>query len=364
MQSLMKTFTLSLMFAGLTACGGGGGGGSSKPDSNPIPSSAKSSEASSSAPASSTPSSSAPASSTPASSMAPSSSSASSLAEGSEMTQAATNVNGYAIAKIDNCGVNVSAANKTFAIFADYDGGIQNQSLSSLSFSGWNHSTNENAGLPEWKLLANTGATYNFSANAKVNESCSNVDTINMVFAKKIADWQLQHMNGFERNILSYGYKFGDINALVVDVKLNSAKTKIPSVSALKTTYGSYVSATEIEKLDDGKANVDITFHDGGNLWGKINIQLDQDSIKDQWLRVTVPVDKINFYEQIGYNTPTPKTPAQMSNVVIKRMLVVGEVKNGSVLRGPIGEAKWSSSVPETFKEMDLSFKKFELQLK
>jgi hypothetical protein len=79
---------------------------------------------------------------------------------------------------------------------------------------------------------------------------------------------------------------------------------------------------------------------------------------------VTVPVDKINFYEQIGYNTPTPKTLAQMSSVVIKRMLVVGEVKNGSVLRAPIGEAKWSSSVPESFKEMDLSFKKFELQLK
>jgi hypothetical protein len=283
---------------------------------------------------------------------------------GTESTQTATVYANYSVAAIDSCGVGISAANKTFAIFADYDSGVQNQSLSSLNFSGWNHSTNENAGRPEWKLLANTGATYNFSINAKLNESCNSVDTINIVLAKKIADWDLQHMNGLERNILSYGYKFGDINSLVVDLKLNSAKTKIPSLTTLKATYSSYVSETEIEKLDEGKANVDITFHDGGNLWGKINIQLNQDNAKDQWVRVTVPVDKINFYEQIGYNTPTPKTLAQMSSVVIKRMLVVGEVKNGSVLRAPIGEAKWSSSVPESFKEMDLSFKKFELQLK
>ena len=364
MQSLIKTCALPVVLLSLTACGGGGGGGS-KPAPSPVPSSiAASSIAPSSTPASSVAPSSIPASSLAASSADASSSAASSAVAGNESTQAATAYPNYSVAMIDNCGVGISAANKTFAIFADYDSGVQNQSLSSLNFSGWNHSTNENAGRPEWKLLANTGATYNFSTNAKLNESCNSVDTINIVLAKKIADWDLQHMNGLERNILSYGYKFGDINSLVVDLKLNSAKTKIPSLTTLKATYSSYVSETEIEKLDEGKANVDITFHDGGNLWGKINIQLNQDNAKDQWVRVTVPVDKINFYEQIGYNTPTPKTLAQMSSVVIKRMLVVGEVKNGSVLRGPIGEAKWSSSVPESFKEMDLSFKKIELQLK
>lgn len=362
MQSLMKTFTLSLMFAGLTACGGGGGGGSSKPDSNPIPSSSKSSEASSSAPASSTPSSSAPASSTPASSMAPSSSSASSLAEGSEMTQAATNVNGYAIAKIDNCGVNVSAANKTFAIFADYDGGIQNQSLSSLSFSGWNHATNGVSA--EWVNLKNSGSTYNFSTNAKTNDSCSNVDTINMVLLKKIADWDHQHANGFERNILSYGYKFGDIDKLVFDVKVNSAKTSIPSVDSMKATYASYVNGSEVDAIEDGKVNVGITLHDGNNLNAAIIFQLDQTSLSDQWVRVTIPMSQLQFYQEINY-VRTTKTQADLSNVVIKRMLVVAETKTGAVLRGPINNAgKWSSSVPETFKEMDLSFKKIEFQLK
>lgn len=336
MQSLMKTFTLSMMFAGLTACGGGGGG-----NNKPNPSSMSSSSA---APSSS--------------SSAAVSSSASSTAEG---TQAATSTNGYSIAKIDNCGLGISAAAKTFAIFADYDAGIQNQNLANLNFSGWNHTTNGSA--TEWANLKKTAATYNFSSTAKTNGSCNDVDTLDMVLVKKIADWDRQHSNGFERNILAHGYKFGDIDSLVVDIKVNSANTSIPSVASLKTTYTSYVSEAAIDALDEGKVNVDITLHDGANLFGKIIVQLDQDTLKDQWVRVTVPMSKVYFYEEINYNRTT-KTLADLSNVLIQRMLVVGETKNGSVLRGPIGDAKWSSSIPETFKEMDVSFKKIELQLK
>ncbi len=357
MQSLIKTCALSLMFAGLTACGGGGGGGGS--DNKPQVSSSKSSVTPSSAPASSTPASSTPTTSAPASSIAPSSSSVSSLAEGSETTQTATSFNGYSIAKIDNCGVGISAANKTFAIFADYDGGVQNQSLSSLSFSGWNHATN--GSTTEWTQLKHTGSTYNFSTNAKMNDSCSGVDTINMILLKKIADWDHQHSNGFERNILAYGYKFGDIENLVFDVKINSTKTSIPSVDSLKTTYASYVNGATVDALEDGKVNIGITLGDATNMNAAIIFQLDQSALTDQWARVTIPMSKLSFYQEVNY-VRTTKTQADLSNVVIKRMLVVAETKSGEVLRGKI--ASWSASVPETFKEMDLSFKKIEFQLK
>ena len=69
----------------------------------------------------------------------------------------------------------------------------------------------------------------------------------------------------------------------------------------------------------------------------------------------------MSFYQEINYNRTT-KTLADLSNVVIQRMLIVGETKKGAVLRGDINP--WTTSVPETFKEMDLSFKKIELQLK
>ena len=349
MQSLIKTCALSLMVSGLTACGGGGG------SNNPVPTSPASSSASSVAPSSIPASSSAPESS------AASSSTASSLPEGSEKTMAATSYANYSVAEIENCGVNINAADKTFAVFADYDGGVQNQSLTNLSFSGWNHSTNENAGRAEWKLLSQAGTAYNFNTTAQVNNSCSGVDTLNMVLVKKIANWDFQHMNGFERNILSYGYKFGDIENLIVDIKLNSANTSIPSIESLKTTYASYVGPTVIEALDEGKVNVDITLHDGGTLFGKIIFQLDQASVSDKWVRVTIPMSTLYFYQEVDYKRTT-KTANDFENVVVQRALIVGETKKGAVLRGDI--TSWSSSVPETFKEMDLSFKKIEFQLK
>ena len=332
MQSLIKTCTLPLLVLSLTACGGGGGG--------------------------STPTS---VSSAPASSAAPSSvaASSSSLAAESETTQTASSVSGYSFAKIDNCGKGISAANKTFAIFADYDGGVSEQSMSSLNITGWNHTTN--GSTTEWTNLKLAGSNYGFNSKAKVNSSCNDVDTLDMVLVKKIADWDHQHANGFERNILAFGYKFGDIENLVFDVKINSAKTSVPSVDSLKTTYSSYVNAATVDALEDGKVNVGITLGDSTNLNGAIIFQLDQTALSDQWVRVTIPMSKLSFYQEVNY-VRTAKTLAELSNVVINRMLVVGETKSGAVLRGNINP--WSSSVPETFKEMDLSFKKIEFQLK
>ncbi|WP_039911833.1 hypothetical protein [Cellvibrio mixtus] len=359
MQSLIKTCALSLMVAGLTACGGSGGGGK-KPEQPPVSSSSSSSSiapSSSSIASSFTPASSS--SSTPASSSEASSSVASSAAAGSENTLAATTYTNYSVAEIANCGVNITAADKTFAFFADYDSGVQNQSVSSLNFSGWNHATN--GSTTEWVNLKNTPNTYNFSTSAAVNDSCNGVDTINVVLVKKVADWDRQHSNGFERSIISYGYKFGDIENLVLDLKINSAKTTIPSVDSLKTTYASYVNAATVDGLDSGKVNLGITLHDGGNLNAAIIVELDQSTLKDKWVRVTIPMKNLTFYSEVNY-VRTAKTLADLSNVVIKRGLFVGETRTGAVLRGNINP--WSANVPETFKETDISFKKIEFQLK
>lgn len=339
MQSLIKTCALPIVLLSLTACGGGGGG------SKPVTSSAASSApiASSVAP-----------SSIPASSAA-----ASSAATAAESTQTPVDYTSYSVAVIDNCGQGITAGDKTFSLFADYDGGIQNQSLSSLKITGWNHTTN--GVTAEWTNLKLAGSNYNFNANAKVNSSCNDVDTLDMVLVKKIADWDHQHANGFERSVIDYGHEFGDIESLVFDVKINSAKTSIPSVESVKTTYASYVTAATVDTLEDGKVNIGITLGDNTNLNGAIIFQLDQAALSDKWVRVTIPMSKLSFYQEINYNR-TAKTLADFSNVVIKRMLVVAETKSGAVLRGNINP--WTTSVPETFKEADLSFKKIEFKLK
>jgi hypothetical protein len=274
----------------------------------------------------------------------------------------ATSYTNYSVAEISNCGLGVSAANKTFALFADYDGGVQNQTL--LNFSGWNHATN--GSTTEWVNLKYTGATYNYSSTAKVNDSCNGADTLNMILVKKIADWDRQHANGFERNILASGYKFGDIENLVIDVKINSAKTFIPDVATLKTTYASYISSgSVIDTFEEGKVNIGITLQDNSltstSLNAAINIQLDQITLLDKWVRVTIPIKDMKFYSETNYN-PTPKTLADLSNIVIKRALFVAETKTNEVLRNKV--TTWNTATPETFKEMDLSFKKIEFQLK
>jgi len=353
MRKILSVTSLSFIIASLAACGGGGGYSTPKASSTaalsstPVPSSV----AASSMPASSI-----------AASVAPESSAAiSSLANASDETtsNAQTLASGVTLAEIQNCGVNISAAAKTYALFADYDGGVQNQSLSSLNFSGWNHATN--GVTAEWTNLAKTGTTYNFSTSAKVNDSCNGADTINMVLVKKVADWDHQHANGFEKNILAMGYKFGDINNLVLDVKINSANTKVPTVASLKTTYASYVTGATVDAMDAGKVNIGITLHDGGNLNAAIIIEVDQATMLDKWVRVTIPMNKLTFYSEVNY-VRTNKSLADLSNVVIQRGLFVGETKSGNVLRGNINP--WSTSVPETFKEMDISFKKIEFQLK
>lgn len=338
MQPLFKMCALSFLIAGLTACGG------DDDNNTPKPANSSASSVSSAAPASS--------------SLAPQSSSSSSVVA-SEKALTATEYSAFTVAEIENCGVNISAREKTFPIFADYDTGAQNQTFASTNTSGWNHTTN--GSTTEWVNLKHPGSTYNFGTTAAVNESCNNVDTMNVVLVKKIADWDRQHANGFERNILAHGYKFGDIQNLVIDLKVNSAKTSVPSVEALKTTYAPYVNAATVEALDEGKVNIDFTLHDGANLYGKTIIQLDQTSLSDKWVRVTVPLNKFTLYEEINYNR-TNKTVEDVSNTVISRILVVGETKKGAVLRGNI--ANWSANVPETFKEMDISIKKIEFQLK
>lgn len=347
MQSLIKTCALPLAILSLTACGGGGGGSKPAPASSSI-------AASSIAPASSA--------------AAVSSAAVSSVATLSESTQAAASYTGFSVAKIDNCGVGVSAVAKRFKLFADYDGGVQNQSLSSLNFSGWNHSNNENKGRAEWaKLNVSNHATYDFATSAKVNDSCNGVDTINMVLVKKIADWDFQHSNGFEKNITADGIEFGDIENIIIDLKINSAKTFLPSIDSLKSTYANHVSGDAIDEIESGKVNIGMVIYDGKTepvLDAKRIIQLDQSLLADQWVRLTIPMKDLQFCSNASYYC-TPKTLADLSNKVIAGIQFIGETKTGAVLRSKITEANWKSSTPpEAFKEIDISVKKIEFQLK
>jgi hypothetical protein len=267
------------------------------------------------------------------------------------------------VAEITDCGLNINkpATDDFYPLFTDYYTDIHNQALP--NFSGWNHTTTVNGA--EWANLKHSPDTYKFSSTAAVNEDCNSVDTLNMVFVKKIADWDRQHANGFEKTIISDGKKFGDIENLIVDLKINSAKTSIPTVTSLKDIYvPTYVNEATIDALESGKVNIGITIYDSGTdtvLSASRIIELNQATLADKWIRITIPMADLKFCSTEEY-TCTSKTLADISSTVIKGIRFVAETKSGAVLRNSI--STWSSTTPETFKEVDVSFKKIEFQLK
>ena len=356
MQFPIKTLTLAMIALGLTACGGSSGG--SKSNASSISSSANSSSLSSMSSSSSS------LSSLSSSSIASSSSSlASSSSVPSESTLSATSYTGFSVAEITDCGLNINepSPDDYESIIGDYETGTQNQALTSIS--GWNHTTN--GSTTEWVNLSHSASTYNFSSTTVANADCNNVDTLNMVLVKKIADWDRQHANGIEKTINPAGTKFGDVENLIVDLKINSDKTLIPTVTSLKDIYvPTYVNETTINNLESGEVNIGITLYDGFGttvLSGTRVIELDQTALADKWIRVTIPIAELKFCSTTNYNCTT-KTLANLSDTVIDGIRFVAETKSGLVLRNSI--STWSSTTPETFKEVDLSIKKVEFQLK
>ena len=182
-----------------------------------------------------------------------------------------------------------------------------------------------------------------------------------MVLVKKYADWDRQHANGFESHITTKNISFGQVESIVVDLKINSARTTIPTTKKLVDTYSSYTAESNITALDTSKVNIGFTLYDGTNLKAADIIELDQGLYADKWIRVVIKLSDISFYSEANY-VRTTKKPEDLSSAIINGLLIVGETKTGNVLRGNIGN--WSTNVPETFKEMDINFKKIEFILK
>lgn len=263
----------------------------------------------------------------------------------------------HTIYNLENCGKNISLPNNAASVFGDYDTATQNQILPNMT--GWTHTTNGKTA--EWKNTKLNPADYNNPTNGKANSDCNNVDTLNMVLVKKVADWDHQHANGFESHLITKNISFGQVDSIIVDLKINSARTSIPTQKQLVDTYSSYTAESNITGVDGNKVNIGFTLYDGTNLGAADIIELDQALYADKWIRVAIKLSSIKYYSETNY-VRTTKKPEDFTNAIIKGLLVVGETKTGNVLRGNINN--WSESVPERFKEMDVSIKKIEFVLK
>jgi hypothetical protein len=263
----------------------------------------------------------------------------------------------YSVSLINNCGKHITTTPKRYPLYKNYDADLQNQTI--LNMTGWNHATNGNT--TEWTALKLSAMEYNSPTIAKANNSCNHIDTLDMILLKKHADWNHQHSNGIEFHIPAQTIHFEQVESIVIDLKINSAKTMLPSMSSLENIYSPFVPVGVLRELDSNLVNIGFTFSDDTTLKASTIIELDQNLLFDRWIRVAVNMNKLAFYSEVNY-VRTPKLPTDLSVAQIRSVLVVAETRTGLVLRSHM--KTWSNSVPETFKEMDLSFKKIEFILK
>jgi hypothetical protein len=268
---------------------------------------------------------------------------------------------GYSVFVLNHCGKNISAKPKIYRLFADYETNSQNQTIQDMT--GWNHAVN--GSTTEWTSLRLHASEYNNPSKGKVNSSCNSVDSLDMILLKKYADWDHQHSNGFEFHPPKQAVTFDQIESIVLDLKINSAKTTLPTLSSLLNTYSSFVTEAVLNQVDSGLVNIGLTFSDGvavgASLKASTIIELDQNTLLDQWVRVKINMADLAFYSETNY-VRTSKSPAEFVSVSILSALFVAETGSGLVLRNHI--TSWSSSTPETFKEINLSVKKIEFRLK
>lgn len=268
----------------------------------------------------------------------------------------------HTISFLQNCGQGVTTPTNGLSIIGDYNSASSNQTISP-AISGdwtWNPWTNTNNGnTAEWAntKFASNISTYTIPQNTKANSSCNNVDTLDVLLLKKYADWDHQHANGFDAlNIKNV--TFGKIASIVIDLKINSARTSLLTQDALVSKYNSYTTEAKIRARDQGRINLGFTLTaQDTTLTASDIIDINQTMFLDQWIRVVIDASKIKYCSTVNYYC-TPKTQADLASTSIKTFTVVPETGAGGTLRNDI--TTWSTSTPESFKELDISIKKLE----
>jgi mono/diheme cytochrome c family protein len=283
----------------------------------------------------------------------------------------------HTISLINDCGKAVTAPANGYKFIGDYDMAQSNQAISdgSWTWNTWAHTTNGVSA--EWAntKFASTPGTYSIPTNGKANSSCNNVDTLDVILIKKYANWDHQHSNGFEpTNLQGKNINFGKVASVVIDLKINSARTSIPTQEALIKTYNTdangkpyYTAESNIMAVDKNKVNIGFTIADNGSntvLSASDIIEINQAMFQDQWVRVVIDMSKVKYCSTTNYSC-TPITAAELTSKLINKITVVAEQSNGGVLRNSmpgVTDAQWNSytTVPETFKELDVSIKKLE----
>jgi hypothetical protein len=276
-----------------------------------------------------------------------------------------SNSSGYTLESVANCAEGVKAGSGKTTLFED-QGELQG------GLTGWSHIVA--SGVYTGLGLTGTDPHYDIPGPIAADASCNNAETMRVILVKKFGNWEQQHSNGIEPSITTKK-TFSDVQSIVLEFKINSEHTVLPSAALLQTTYP-HLSPAQIAQLDSGKVNLAISIisprdnedRSVGDTDGQAQRFIEIDPVNfDSWLRVTIPFEGMNFYTVDDYRKSlsslaalanTPVDVIQINPEIYGNRRSASEIGTfGNVVRSFTG----ATYTPEVFKEIDITVKKVEV---
>lgn len=228
---------------------------------------------------------------------------------------------------------------------------------------GWNHVN----GVGSFETVALDSADYAVSAKQYLPDAtCDGDSTLDVVLAKKTYDWDKQHANGIESQFPGEELTFGEVGAIVLDVRLDPTRSVLPTAAQYAAAYGDLLTPEQLEELDGGKVNLELTLF-GANTADEpfmnagVIIEIDPAEHGEGWLRVKVPRESLTFYTEDNYKR-TEVGADEHQELLVQGLRVNPETSSGNEVRVYVGDSFDPQAKPELFKEMGIAFHTIEVE--
>lgn len=239
---------------------------------------------------------------------------------------------------------------------------------------GWSHLRAASTGfpmprfaLPEYAIDGGPEAPVGYSSsNLRPNEPGPG-RVFHAILVKRLGDWDRNHLNGIEPLFTDTPLRLGEVEAIVVELRFDSARSSIPPVAELASRYAKLLSAEQLAALDNGRGHLGVSVfeagfndHDRSIFGGAVIVEFDPARHFDRWLRVTIPVEALEYYFEKNYARIPAERSAQLARELVG-LRINPESSHGQTVRHSLRES-FGPHVPETLKEMALAIRRLEIR--
>lgn len=222
--------------------------------------------------------------------------------------------------------------------------------------AGWNH-IGDPAKAADFSGLRQPFSAYAINhGNFHQDTTCTNERSYRTLLVKKLHTWNNSHANGLETHF--EGLPVNAIESLVIELKLHSERSFIPSIQQIHAVYPQ-LSKAQVRSLDKGMANIELVLSAGKYRANQI-LTIEPDIYADQWVRITIPLENMNHYTEVDY----ARTPMSYSAAATQRytsLIINAESQSRKTVQHLMNR---QAGKVQLFKELDISIRNIQYLLK